>query len=139
MWCPRCDRRLDVGRKQHLQSLILQPNLQAVRGRIERMLGDLGLPVREHPEGVFRIEGESGDAAVVLLDVCDARVGLGLVEQGAVAVAADHGRFKWRLPRDRPPLDAAELVLCSAEALLVAVRRALSGVPAVRPASAATR
>jgi hypothetical protein len=105
--------------------------LQAVRGRIERMLGDLGVPVREHPEGVFRIEGESGDAAVVLLDVCDARVGLGLVEQGAVAVAADHGRFKWRLPRDRPPLDAAELVLFPAEALLVAVRRALAGVRAV--------
>jgi hypothetical protein len=131
VWCPRCDRRLDVGSKQHLQSLILQPNLQAVRGRIERMLADLGVPVREHPDGVFRVEGESGDVAVVLLDVCDARVGSGLVEQGAVAVAADHGRFRWRLPRGRPPLDAAELVLCSAEGLLVAVRRGLSGVPAV--------
>jgi hypothetical protein len=95
------------------------------------MLEDLGAPVREHPDGVFRVEGESGDVAVVLLDVCNPRVGSGLVEQGAVAVAADHGRFKWRLPRGRPPLDAAELVLCSAEGLLVAVRRALSGVPAV--------
>jgi hypothetical protein len=131
VWCPRCDRRLDVGSKQHLQSLILQPNLQAVRGRIERMLADLGVPVREHPDGVFRVEGESGDVAVVLLDVCDARVGSGLVEQGAVAVAADHGRFRWRLPRGRPPLDAAELVLFSAEGLLVAVRRGLSGVPTV--------
>jgi hypothetical protein len=144
VWCPRCERRLETSRKQRLDAIVLEPDAHALRARIGQMLEALGMSVREHPEGVFRVESGDTEAAVVLMDACDSlpiRFAL-TADQGAIAVAADCGKFRWQLPRDTPLLSAAELMLLSPEPLLAAVRAALAGAPRVvvvapPPASAA--
>lgn len=129
-WCPRCERRLETSRKQTFEATVLEPDLVPLRAHVGQMLGGLGVLVREQPEGVFRAESQGGEAAVVLMDVCEGTVRTQLtVEQGAIAVAADCSKFSWQLPRGAPVLSAAELVLLSPEPLLDAVRRALSGSP----------
>jgi hypothetical protein len=132
VWCPRCERRLETSRKQTLEALVLEPDLAALRARVEQMLGGLGALVREQPEGVFRIDSEGREAAVVLMDACGLAVRTQLtVEQGAIAVAADCSKFAWQLPRGAPLLSAAELVLLSPDPLLAAARGALVGAPRV--------
>jgi hypothetical protein len=129
VWCPRCDRRLEPRHKQRFVALILQPDVPAIGARLERMLSELGGRVRECPRGVLRIELDGAETAVVLLDACDQHTGLALVEQGAIAVAADRGRFTWRMPRERSLLAAADLLLSSRQPLLDAVRGSLRGEP----------
>ncbi len=132
VWCPRCERRLETSRKQAFQAMVLEPDLPAIRARIGQMLGALGLPVREQPEGVFRIESGDAETAVVLMDACSLALRFGLTaEQGAIAVAAERGKFNWQLPAGTPLLSAADLVLLSPEPLLAAVRDALAGRPKV--------
>ncbi len=131
VWCPGCERRLETSRKQRFDAIVLEPDAHALRARIGQMLQALGTPVREHPEGVFRVESGDTEAAVVLMDACDSlpiRFSL-TAEQGAIAVAADRGRFSWQLPPDTPLLSVAELVLLSPEPLLAATRAALAGKP----------
>ncbi len=125
-WCPRCDRRLEPARKQKFEALMLEPNLRAIWARVECMLA---LPAREHPDGVLRLERDGCEAAVVFLDVCEPRIATALLEQGAIGIAADYGRFSWRVSRGAPLLSAAELVLGSPLPLQEAVRAALSGAP----------
>jgi hypothetical protein len=132
VWCPRCERRLETSRKQAFEAMVLQPDLPALRARVEQMLRSLGMLVREQPEGVFRIESDGKEAAVVLMDACGFAVRTQLtVEQGAIAVAADCSKFGWQLPPGAPLLAAAELVLLSPDPLLTALRAALAGAPRV--------
>jgi hypothetical protein len=130
-WCPRCGRRLETSRKSACEATVLEPNLVALRVRLAEVLAAAGLPVREQPEGVFRVESDDREAAVVLMDACGSAVRRGALEQGAVAVAADCGRFSWQVPHGTKLLAAAELVLVSPEPLLRAVRSALAGRPRV--------
>lgn len=132
VWCPRCERRLETSRKRTLEAMVLQPDLPALRARVEQMLGALGMHVREQPEGVFRIEADGREAAVVLMDACGFAVRTQLtIEQGAIAAAADCSKFGWQLPPGAPLLSVAELVLLSPDPLLTAVRGALAGAPRV--------
>jgi hypothetical protein len=130
-WCPRCGRRLETARKSACALTVLEPNLPALRVRLAEVLAAAGLPVREQPEGIFRIESGNREAAVVLMDACASTVRRHALEQGAVAVAADCGRFSWQVAHGTQLLAAAELVLVSPEPLLGAVRSALSGQPTV--------
>jgi hypothetical protein len=130
-WCPRCERRIEAAGKQRLQCLVLEPNIPAIRERVAGMIGEFVGPVREHPPGVLRVESEAGEATIVLLDVCERRIGISLVDQGAIPVAADVGSGSYGLTRDRQPLSAVELLLSSPEPLVAAVRAALGGAPPV--------
>jgi hypothetical protein len=127
VWCPRCDRKLEPRRKQRFAALILQPNVPAIGARLCRMLDALDASVREGPPGVLRIERGGSATAVVFLDACDERTALSLVEQGAIAVAANHGQMAWRMPPGRTLLSAADLLLSSPQPLLDAVRGKLEG------------
>jgi hypothetical protein len=125
-WCPRCERRVTAGGKQEFRRLALDPGLPAIQDRLVAMLQRLHTAVREQPRGVLRVESPSGEAAVVLLDVCEPRA-RSMVDQGAIAVAADVGRWSYGLAREHAPLSVAELLLTSPEPLLTKVRAALAG------------
>jgi hypothetical protein len=130
MWCPRCERRLETARKEAFELLVVRPNLPTLLARLAQVLGALGGTVRERPEGALRIERDGKEAGVVLMDSCSPHAARVLIEQGAIAVAADVGRAHYQVPRGRVVLSAARLLVTSAEPLLAAVKDVLSGSPA---------
>jgi hypothetical protein len=129
-WCPCCDRRLETSRKETFELLVMRPTLPALLARLAQLLGAAGQTVREQPEGALRVERDGNEAGVVLVDACSPHAARVLIEQGAIAVAADIGRARYQVPRDRVVLSAGRLLLVSPEPLLAAVKDVLSGSPA---------
>lgn len=126
-WCPRCERRLETSRKEAFDLLEMRPNLPGLRARLAQLLDAVGGTVREQPEGALRVEKDGKEAGVVLLDACSPHAARVLIEQGAIAVAADVGRARYHVPRGRVVLSVVRLLLASSEPLLAAVGDVLSG------------
>ena len=68
--CPECSRVVFPSRKRKYRMMRTSPDGDAIRGFVERLLGGLGVTVRESPVGLFRLEGEAGEVQVALADFC---------------------------------------------------------------------
>ena len=68
--CPDCNRVVFPDRKQKAKALKLIPDAAQVHALVRREVESLGREVREHPNGLLRVEVESGDVQVCIVDAC---------------------------------------------------------------------
>ncbi len=71
--CPDCGRVIYPAKKQKFQMMKLRPVQEAIRGFIRGLLEQLGVEVREDPNGLFRLSGRAGEVQVAVADFCQQR------------------------------------------------------------------
>ena len=112
--CPDCGRRIAPQGKQKTHSVRLLPDADAMLALVRREAETLGRPVREHPRGLFRIEVDSGEVQVCLVDVCLERA---VFEAGytrmqpLVFVLGNDRDYAHRVPENRETYRLVELAL----------------------------
>jgi hypothetical protein len=124
--CDRCDRVLYPSTKQVHHTIEASPVHAALRAFLHARLEALGLPVREHPVGLFRLETRRGEVRVYLADAFTGA----FASEGdpALVVMADDVRLPHRLPKGLRTLPLAPLLLDSPVPLEHAVLALAAGV-----------
>ncbi|MCA9627426.1 MAG: hypothetical protein KC766_07160 [Myxococcales bacterium] len=68
--CPDCNRVVFPNKKRKAKAIRLIPDTAQMQALVRREAESLGRNVREHPQGLFRIEVDFGDVEVCLVDIC---------------------------------------------------------------------
>lgn len=134
--CPSCGRVVFPSRKTTYRSLLVLVNEAGIRQYVQRLLGALGLPVKEDPIGLFHISGRAGEVHVCLVDFCQE----GAVfhqdyayRQSIVYLVANDGEILLRMiPRGSKLYRIVDLALRGAGATLT---RELKALARLEPAS----
>lgn len=71
--CPDCGRVIYPRKKRRRKMMRTTPDLEAMRALVRRLIEPIGVPVRESPVGLFRLEGPNGEVQVALADACKDR------------------------------------------------------------------
>ena len=75
--CPDCARVIYPRKKRRQKMMRTAPNIEAMRSLVEQLLEPIGVPLRESPVGLFRLEGPTGEVHVALADACKDRAVFG--------------------------------------------------------------
>lgn len=68
--CPDCNRTVFPNKKRKAKAIRLIPDTAEMQALVRREAESLGRNVREHPQGLLRIEVDFGDVEVCLVDFC---------------------------------------------------------------------
>lgn len=68
--CPDCNRIVFPNKKRKAKAIRLLPDTAQMQALVRREAETLGRNVREHPQGLLRIEVDFGDVEVCLVDFC---------------------------------------------------------------------